>query len=331
MNLKDQVLGILEKNRGRTISGTKMANQFSVTRSAIWKVIKTLEKDGYNIKAVTNKGYCLMDNNDIISAESIIPYLKGEAINFDLDVRQKVTSTNAIVKDMANQGEKEGKVVIASEQTEGRGRMGRKFYSPNDTGIYFTILLRPKLNLEDSLLITTTAAVAVAEAIEKVAPVKAEIKWVNDIFVDKKKVCGILTEASIDLESAGLKYAVLGIGINITTNIFPDEISLSAGSIFNEKPKDRPITSILVAEILNNLSLYMNSFDDKSHIAKYRDRSFLLGKEILVIKENDKIPALAIDIDDKARLVVEYQDKTRESLSSGEVSIREKENKSRYE
>ncbi len=325
MNLKDQVLEILEKNRGESISGTKIASHLSVTRSAIWKVIKSLEKDGYNIKAVTNKGYCLMDDNDIISAESISPYLKGDALNFDLDVRQTVTSTNVIVKDMANQGEKEGRVVVATEQTEGRGRMGRQFYSPNDTGIYFSILLRPKLKLEDSLLITTTAAVAVAEAIEKVAPVKAEIKWVNDIFVDKKKVCGILTEASIDLESGGLKYAVLGIGINITTNTFPDEISLSAGSIFKNKPDNAPITSILVAEILNNLSLYMNSFDDKDHIAKYKDRSFLIGKEILVIKGNDKVPALAIDIDDKARLVVEYEDKTRESLSSGEVSIRAKE------
>ncbi len=324
MNLKDEVLRILEENRGRSISGPKMAKELFVTRSAIWKVVKSLEDDGYNIKAISNKGYCLMDDNDIVSAESIRPFLKGDALNFDLDVRQRVDSTNTIAKDMASQGAKEGKVIIASEQSKGRGRMGRTFYSPQETGIYFSIILRPKLNLEDSLLITSTAAVIVAEAMEKVAPVEAKIKWVNDIFINKKKVCGILTEAAIDLENGCLEYAVLGIGININTNIFPKEISSLAGSLFDKKPNDSPIRSLLLAEILNKMAVCMNSFDNKSYIQKYRERSFLIGKDILVIKGKEKTPALAIDIDHKARLVVEYEDKSQETLSSGEVSIRRK-------
>lgn len=324
MNLKDEVLRILEENRGRSISGPKMAKELFVTRSAIWKVVKSLEDDGYNIKAISNKGYCLMDDNDIVSAESIRPFLKGDALNFDLDVRQRVDSTNTIAKDMASQGAKEGKVIIASEQSKGRGRMGRTFYSPQETGIYFSIILRPKLNLEDSLLITSTAAVIVAEAMEKIAPVEAKIKWVNDIFINKKKVCGILTEAAIDLENGCLEYAVLGIGININTNIFPKEISSLAGSLFDKKPNDSPIRSLLLAEILNKMAVCMNSFDNKSYIQKYRERSFLIGKDILVIKGKEKTPALAIDIDHKARLVVEYEDKSQETLSSGEVSIRRK-------
>lgn len=324
MNLKDEVLRILEENRGRSISGPKMAKELFVTRSAIWKVVKSLEDDGYNIKAISNKGYCLMDDNDIVSAESIRPFLKGDALNFDLDVRQTVDSTNTIAKDMASQGAKEGKVIIASEQSKGRGRMGRTFYSPQETGIYFSIILRPKLNLEDSLLITSTAAVIVAEAMEKVAPVEAKIKWVNDIFINKKKVCGILTEAAIDLENGCLEYAVLGIGININTNTFPKEISSLAGSLFDKKPNDSPIRSLLLAEILNKMAVCMNSFDNKSYIQKYRERSFLIGKDILVIKGKEKKPALAIDIDHKARLVVEYEDKSQETLSSGEVSIRRK-------
>ena len=322
MTLKQQVLNILENNRGRSISGTKMANQLFVSRSAIWKVIKSLQDEGYKIKGITNKGYCLMSDNDIISAESIRPFLIDDATNFDLVVYQTVTSTNNIAKEMANQGAKEGKVIIAAQQTEGKGRMGRSFYSPYSTGIYFSLLLRPKLSIEDSLLITTTTAVAVAEAIEKVAPVKAEIKWVNDIFVNNKKVCGILTEASINLENGGLEYAILGIGINLTTNSFPKDIQSVAGPIFEHRPHDIPITSVLVAEVLNKLAVCMTSFTDTKYIHKYRERSFILGKEILVIKGNKKVPALAIDIDNQARLLVEYEDKTREYLSSGEVSIK---------
>jgi BirA family transcriptional regulator, biotin operon repressor / biotin---[acetyl-CoA-carboxylase] ligase len=322
MELKQQVLKLLEENRGNSVNGAKLASELFVTRSAIWKAIKALQKDGYRITAVTNKGYCLSSHNDIVSAESIIPFLKEDAVKFTLDVRQTVTSTNTLAKELAAQGAKEGTVIIAREQTEGRGRMGRSFYSPNSSGIYFTIIVRPTLNLEDSLLITTATAVAVAQAMEAVAKVKAEIKWVNDIFVEGKKVCGILTEASINFESGGLEYAVVGIGINVATRDFPQEIQSVAGSLFIDKPGDAPVTSMLVANILNNISQCMNSLSDKRYLEEYRKRSFLIGKDIYVIKGNNTIPAKALDIDDKARLVVEYEDKTREALSSGEVSVR---------
>jgi len=322
MELKHQVLKILEENRGNTINGAKLAGELFVTRSSIWKAMKALQKDGYRIEAVTNKGYCLLPNNDIVSLESITPFLRGEATNFILDVRQSVTSTNTIAKELAAQGAKEGTVIIAREQTEGRGRMGRSFYSPSSSGIYFTIILRPTLNLEDSLLITTATAVAVTQAIETVANVKAVIKWVNDIFVAGKKVCGILTEASLNFESGRLEYAVVGIGINIETKDFPTEIQQIAGSLFTDRPNDTPVTSILVAEVLNNLANCMNSLTDKRYLEEYRKRSFLIGKDILVLKGQQTTPAKAITIDEKARLVVEYEDKTIEALVSGEVSIR---------
>ncbi|MBP1754861.1 MAG: hypothetical protein H6Q59_1259 [Firmicutes bacterium] len=322
MELKHQILRILEENRGNTVNGAKLANELYVTRSAVWKAMKALQKDGYHITAVTNKGYCLLSQNDIISAESIRPYLKGEAIDFELDVRQQVTSTNTLAKEMAANGAREGTVLIATEQTQGRGRMGRNFYSPQSSGIYFSIILRPKLNLEDSLLITTAAAVAVAQAIEAVAGVKAEIKWVNDIFVGEKKVCGILTEASLNFESGSLEYAIVGIGINIETRDFPEEIKQVAGSIFEEKPVDSPITSVLVAEVLNNMAKCMNSITDKEYLEAYRSRSFLINKDIIVIKGKETVNAKAIDIDEKARLVVAYEDGRIEALNSGEVSVR---------
>lgn len=322
LDIKQQVLKILEENRGNSINGTKMATDLFVTRSSIWKAIKTLQKEGYNIKAVTNKGYCLLTNNDIVSSESITPFLQGKAADFILDVRQSVTSTNTIAKEMAAKGAKEGTVIVAREQTQGRGRMGRTFYSPDSSGIYFTIILRPKLNLEDSLLITTATAVAVAKAIETVSGVEASIKWVNDIYAGGKKVCGILTEASLNFENGGLEYAVVGIGINIATTNFPENLKQVAGSLFTEKPGDTPVTSMLVAQILNHFSECMDSITDKHYIDEYRKRSFLIGKNILVIKGSQTTPATAIDIDDKARLVVEYENHTREALLSGEVSVR---------
>ncbi|NLP34822.1 MAG: biotin--[acetyl-CoA-carboxylase] ligase [Clostridiales bacterium] len=322
MTLKQEILKILEENRGKSISGTKLAQQLFVTRSAVWKAIKSLQKEGYRITAVTNKGYCLAPYNDIISAESIDPFLRDKAREFTLHVHQSVTSTNTIAKGMAAQGALEGTVIIAREQTEGRGRMGRTFYSPDSTGAYFSIILRPKLSIEDSLRITTATAVAVAKAIERIAGVEAKIKWVNDIFVNGKKVCGILTEASLNFENGGLEYAVVGIGLNITTQDFPEDIKAIAGSIFKDKPKDTPITSILIAEILNNIADIKDTLIDEKYLEEYRNRSFLIGKDILVLKGDKKIPARAITIDDKARLVVEYEDKTIEPLSSGEVSIR---------
>ncbi|NLJ96900.1 MAG: biotin--[acetyl-CoA-carboxylase] ligase [Clostridiales bacterium] len=324
MELKHQILKILEENRGNSVNGTKMAKELYVTRSAIWKNIKQLQSDGYHIEGIPNRGYILLESNDILTAESISPYLLGKAKNFKLDVRKSVSSTNTLAKELAADGASEGYVLIALEQTEGRGRMGRSFYSPDSTGLYLSLILRPQLNLEDSLLITTSTAVAVAKAIEKLTGNDVYIKWVNDLFVGGKKVSGILTEASLNIENGGLEYAVIGIGINVSTKNFPDNLKSIAGSIFSKKPEDKPITSLLAAEVLNNLSQAMDNLTDRTYLEEYKKRSFLIGKEIYVLKGNESLPAKALDIDDRARLVVEYQNGSREALSSGEVSVRAK-------
>lgn len=322
MELKHQVLKILEENRGKSVNGAKLAESLYVTRSSVWKAVKALQKDGYRITAAPNRGYCLLAQNDILSAESIRPFLRGKAREFRLDVRQTVSSTNTLAKAMAAEGAAAGTVLIAGEQTEGRGRMGRSFYSPGSTGIYLSLILRPQLDLENSLLITTGAAVAVAKAIERTTGLKAGIKWVNDIFVEGRKVCGILTEASINFENGGLEYAVVGIGVNVSTTAFPEALQGIAGSLFTYKPEDRPIISMLAAEILNQMAECMDTLTDRKLLQEYRKRQIIIGKHILVLKGNDSRPAKAIDIDDKARLIVEYEDQSRETLSSGEVSIR---------
>lgn len=322
MELKQQILKILEDSRGTYINGALMAKKLYVSRNAVWKNIRQLQNEGYNITAVRNLGYCLDYATDILTAESISPYLRAKARDFNIDVRKTVTSTNTLAKEMAIAGAPEGTVIIAAEQTEGRGRMGRSFYSPASTGLYLSIILRPTLNLDDSMLITTTAAVAVAQAIEKITNKAVQIKWVNDLFIDGKKVCGILTEASLNIENGGLEYAVVGIGINITTKDFPDEIKEIAGSILSEKPDDKPITSVLAAEVLNNLADSMESITDRTYLSKYKKRSFLPGEKIYVLRGNNSFPAKAVDIDDRARLIVEYPDGKKEALSSGEVCIR---------
>ena len=324
LSSKQQVLSVLEENKGKSVSGSKLAGELSISRNAVWKSIKTLQEEGYSITASTNKGYCLSSENDILSSQSITPYLSGNAVKLRLEVQKSVVSTNSLLKELAIQGEAEGKVLIAEEQTCGRGRLGRDFYSPAKTGIYMSILLRPKMTVEDSLFITTSAAVAIAKAIEKIADCEAKIKWVNDIYCNGKKVCGILTEAGIDFEGGGLEYAVIGIGINVSKpkGGFPEELTNIATALFSSNKYSSDLRSQLVAEILNNFWIYYENISNKTFLTEYRDRSLLIGKEINVISGENSTRALALEIDDKARLVVKLSDGEIKTLSSGEVSIR---------
>lgn len=324
MTSKEKVLALLENNKGTYISGASLAEQIGVSRNAVWKLINSLKTDGYQITAVTNKGYCLSEKTDIISPQSIKKYLKNYKNIFDIEVFETIDSTNNYVKELALKGEKEGKVVAARMQTGGKGRYGRKFFSPADCGIYMSILLKPNIGAENSLYITTSAAVAVAKAIEKVSNKTAKIKWVNDIFCDDKKVCGILTEASLNIENGGLDFAVLGIGINIKPpkNGFDDQIKNVAGSIFDSEPDLLDARSILIAEILQEFWGYYVNLNEKSFLEEYKNRSNLYGRKITVIKGENKTEATAISIDDDCRLKVRYNDNCEETLFSGEVSIK---------
>jgi BirA family transcriptional regulator, biotin operon repressor / biotin---[acetyl-CoA-carboxylase] ligase len=325
MSIKDKTLVVLENNKGNYISGAQLAEQLSVSRNSVWKAIKSLQDDGYNISAVTNKGYCLSLDTDILSSQSISKYLSKDNDIFNINVYKTITSTNSAIKDLAIKGEKEGNVIIAEEQTEGRGRLGRKFYSPNGTGIYMSILLRPQISASESFLITTAAAVAVAESIDAVSGKEAKIKWVNDIYCDNKKVCGILTEASFDLESGGLEYAVLGIGINVKTpeKGFPEEIKDIASEIFNNEIFDlKDVRSKLVAKVLEGFWNYYKFIDNKSFLDAYKSRSLLINREILIISRNSSEKAVALEIDDECKLKVRMEDGSIRLLSSGEVSLK---------
>lgn len=325
MSVKDKTLSVLENNKGNYISGADIAKELSVSRNAIWKAIKSLKDDGYNISSVNNKGYCLSTDTDILSSQSISKYLNKDNNNFKINVCKTINSTNTVVKELAINGEKEGTVIISEEQTEGRGRFGRKFHSPKGKGIYMSILLRPQIHSSKAFLITTATAVAVSEAIESISNKETKIKWVNDIYCDNKKICGILTEAAFDFESGIIDYAVLGIGINVKPpkEGFAEEIKDIATSIFDdENSASADIRSKLIAEVLTRFWSYYKNIENKSFLESYKSRSLLINKEINILSKKSSEKAIAIEIDDDCRLKVKMEDGSIRLLSSGEVSIR---------
>ena len=322
MTVLDHLRELLESNKNVFFSGEEIARKLGVSRNAVWKAIKALQADGYPIQAVPNRGYCLAATSDVLSESGIRRYLCGEAQSLNLEVYDCVSSTNIVLRELANGGAPEGTVVVAATQTGGRGRKGRSFYSPEGTGVYVSILLKPDIAATEATLITTTAAVAVCDAVEAVSDHAPEIKWVNDVLIGGKKICGILTEASLSMESGRIEYAVLGTGINAYTpeGGFPEEIRSVAGSVFDHPQPDAK--NRLIAEYLNSLLPRYRDLGGNDTIAEYRRRSFVVGRKITVISGGNETPATALGVDESCRLLVEYADGTRDALTSGEISIR---------
>ena len=319
MALKDRVLAVLEANKGKTVSGTKISNTVGVTRGAVWKAVNSLRSEGYSISAVTNRGYCLEESNDLISEQAIRPYLKTKALGKKLDVYREIDSTNSFTKEAAHYGAVHGTTVIAEIQTGGKGRLGRKFYSPLGMGVYMSVIIRPKLSIDSSLLVTSCAAVAVAQAIERVAPeLECQIKWVNDIYINGRKVCGILTEASIDVEQGGLEYAVIGIGINVQNSSFPEELANTATSIKMEIHHNVS-RNMLAAEVLNCLEEQLEHIDDGEFMKEYVRRSNVIGKKITITQGDDLFTADCFGIDSKGRLLVRCENGEEKAVGSGTI------------
>lgn len=328
MSVKDEVLKTLEINKGESFSGETLAGTLGVSRAAIWKAITALRKEGYPIEAATNKGYALMEDSDLLSEQGIRLYLSESTSSLPLHVYKTLDSTNLAAKRLALEGVSHGTVVISNEQTKGRGRLGRDFYSPPSSGIYLTILLKPNFDLSKSVLITTASSVAVCKAIEKVCGVESQIKWVNDVYINGEKICGILTEAITDFETGAIEYIASGIGINchIPETGFPDEIKNKAGAIQSSFSRNE-----LAAEVINQMMAIYEDIESRNFITEYKKRSMVLGKDIQVVKHYSKQPttqtsdaqtAVAIDIDNDGGLIVEYEDGSREVLNTGEISIK---------
>lgn len=324
-NIKENIISILESNKGLFISGEKIANDLNVSRTAIWKAIKSLKNDGYNIHSVSNKGYALSKETDILSSKVIKNNMLKYADKFNFIIHKTVASTNIIARELAINGAESGTVVIAEEQTSGYGRNGKSFFSPYGTGIYMSIILNLKKEKKifNSSFITTAAAMAVSKSIEEISNENTQIKWVNDVFINGKKVCGILTEGAFSFEDGKLDYAVIGIGVNVNfpKDGFPKELNNIAASINSKNNANSntksDIRNILVAKILENLYDYY--FNDVNFYEEYKKRSFLIGKKVSININNKEHIVKVLDIDKTFALVAKFQDGKIDKIVSGSI------------
>lgn len=323
MSVKNEVLKLLEANRDRSLSGQELADHLGVTRAAVWKAVNSLKGEGYRICAANNRGYRLAEDSDVISAEGIRLELKKEYQNEEICVCKCLDSTNQEVKRRALEGAGEGFVVLAEQQTGGKGRRGRSFCSPPGTGIYMSVLFRPTAEQSgDVVLVTTAAAVAVCRAVRRVLGEEPEIKWVNDVYLRGKKICGILTEAVSDFESGRIDTVVVGIGINyrVPENGFPEELREIAGAVCTEDnlvPRNS-----LVAAVINELFDLYKGLSGKTFMKDYRKWSNVLGKEVKFSSGDSWEYGTALDIDENGGLIVRKKDGEKLVLRTGEITLR---------
>lgn len=314
MSVKSDILGILENSRGAYISGQALADRLHISRSAVWKAVNSLKEEGYAIFSLNKKGYSL--DGDKLSAEGILAHFKGDSVS--VQVLPTVDSTNNYAKrEIALGRARDGLVVLSEEQTAGKGRLGRSFYSPPSNGVYMSIVLLRNLPIERASYLTITAAVAVCQAIESLTDAKPAIKWVNDIFLGDKKVCGILTEAASDFESGTVQSAVVGIGVNVRDKAFPPDIEAVVTSLYLEDLTRNALAAGIIQRFMALLDL-----SPEEIIAQYKARSMILGEAIQFTQGGVEKYGVAKDINDAGNLEVVLEDGSSVTLVAGDVSIR---------
>lgn len=320
---KDSVLTIL-RNENNYISGEKISNMLGISRAAVNTAVKTLRADGYEILSSTNKGYYLNAVPNCVTTNELSAYLTEQRMKL-VFCADSVDSTNNKLRELALSGAPDGQVVIANEQLRGRGRRGRDFISPKDKGIYLSMLFHPDSLPSDIVEITAWTAVAINNAIQTVCGFRAGIKWVNDLVLNQRKVCGILTEMSVESESGYIQYVIIGIGINVNENKddFPEELRKIATSLSMETNTEYS-RAYLTAEIIKELDKMCKAWpEEKTYfLDAYKKDNITLGKEIFIVRNSEAKQGVAISIDDNFSLNVCYKDGSYGNMSSGEVSIR---------
>lgn len=319
MSVKSEIISVLEKNRNQTVSGQDLAEMLHVTRAAVWKAVKSLREEGYAIRAVQNKGYWLDEGSDILSEEGIRAFLGKDWDTRSIIVKKLIDSTSSFAKRLAVEGAGHGTLVAAEGQTKGRGRAGRDFFSPGGTGIYMSLILRPDKNLEEFLPVTAAAAVGTVRVIKRLTGADAGIKWVNDIYLGRRKICGILTEAITDFESGGIEAVIVGIGMNIWTEEedFPEGLKDRAGSLFPEKVT----RGELIAAIADEVVKLSENPGEKAVMEEYRKASCVLGHEVSWVEKGIRKTGTAEAVTDEGALKVKTSG-GEELLRAGEISVR---------
>ena len=318
MTTKEKLLTLLESQQGAFVSGEEIAGALSISRAAVWKAINTLRQEGYPIDAAPHRGYRLLGQGDILSAQGVKKYLKQD---LSITVSPCVESTNTLLRSLADQGAPEGTVIIANAQSRGRGRSGRGFFSPGDTGLYLSLLLRPvHASPQQAVMLTAAAASAMCQAMDTLGG-HPEIKWVNDIFQNGRKVCGILSEAAFSLETGAPEYVVIGVGVNAypPREGFPPELEGIAGALWQQEVPDG--RNQLAAAFLDQFFRLYTAKDPALFLEDYRRRSLVVGRDVTVLLGDQQRTAHALSIDDQCRLLVKYESGETAALSYGEVRL----------
>lgn len=316
--MKNKILQLL-KEKNDFVSGQALCEKFNVSRTAVWKAINSLKETGYVIESVTNKGYKLVSSPDIVNEAEIKSNLKTSLIGNEIIVLESVGSTNDYIKANA-QKLMDGTVVTTREQTKGKGRLGRVWKNKKDDDISFSFILRPKLSPMEVSAITPLCGLAVAKGLNEYFDFDAKIKWPNDIIVGNKKICGMLTEMSCEFDR--LEYLVVGIGVNVMSKDFPEEIAHKATSCVLQSNKEinkNQLLTIILKQI-EDILLGGNYRFNKENLEEYKAYCATLGRKVTFTRRGESVEGVATDINNDGELVVTLPDNTTEIVFSGEVT-----------
>lgn len=320
--MKEEILRLLRSAHGY-ISGQELCNRFGVSRTAVWKAINQLKEAGYEIEAQQNKGYKLMAAPDLMTEAEIKSLMHTDWVAKEVLYFDTIDSTNTKAQELAEKGYPSGTLVVADKQESGKGRRGRSWVSPSGTGIFMTLMIKPDINPNNASMLTLVAALAVAKAITSVTGEKALIKWPNDIVVNGKKVCGILTEMNAQFDY--INHIVVGIGINVHNESFPEEISQMASSLMIEAGGKRFHRAQIIAETMSYFEQYYDTFlktqDLSALVREYDELLVNRNKSVRVLDPKEPFDGKAMGITPKGELIVDTWE-SRKLVSSGEVSVR---------
>lgn len=319
MATKNEVLAVLEANRERYISGQELADTLGLSRTAVWKAMEGLREEGHRIGALKNKGYRLEAESDRLSEEGIRAALNEAYQALPLLVLEQTDSTNTQAKKLAADGAAHGTLIVAEEQTAGRGRGGKNFFSPYGAGLYMSLILKPGTGIREPQRLTLAAALATLKAIVLLTDTKPQVKWVNDLYLDGKKICGILTEAVTDVETGGIDSIIVGVGVdcNMEERMLPPELQGIVGSLNSERLN----RNRMAAEIARGMLDWLPQLNSPDLIEEYRKHSMMTGREVSFLHEGAEHHGVVTGIGDGGELLVRLMGGESLALASGAVSL----------
>ncbi len=318
---KDKILNLLRATKTGFLSGEELARKCGISRTMVWKHIKSLERDGFGIKAVPSQGYRITSVPDILRKADIKQGLKIRVVGKELILLSEVVSTNTIAQEMAMRGAPEGTVVIAETQTSGKGRLGRKWISPKGN-LYLSVILRPDIAMHKAPLITLMGAVAVVSTIRQQCMLESRIKWPNDVLLGGRKVCGLLSEMSAEQDR--IRYLVLGIGVNVNMELraLPADVEAISTTLAKEAEKKIDRT-LLLRHLLRELDRWYALFlaNEQDVLKEWMSLNMTVGSRVQVSGAGRVIEGLAQQIDSEGRLIIRQDDGLIQAVAAGDVTI----------